>query len=91
MAGIKHPPRKKEREIIASYKNIPLPDLRAVIERIGNRYVAEYPIYDGKDRLMLGKGETISEERFGKLQKSNIKHMKIHHNEPEYYFQRRTP
>jgi hypothetical protein len=82
---------KKERQILASFKNVPLPNLREVIEKVGDRYRAEYPIYDQNgDKLLLARGKTISDDRMRQLELSNLRHLRTH-KEPKYYFQRKKP
>lgn len=92
MAGIKQPPKKRERVILASYRNIPLSNLRDVMQRESNNlYKAEYPIYDQDgDKLLLDRGKTVSEKRFRQLELTNWRHIKMH-KEPRYYFQRKKP
>lgn len=90
MAGNKTKP-KKELQIVESFRNIPLPDLRAVMQReSNNRYKAQYPLFDEQgDKLLLNKGNTITDDRFRQLELLNLKNMKMH-NVPRYYFQRKT-
>jgi hypothetical protein len=86
---VEYKPRKRS-AILASYKNISLPDLRAVIERNGDKYTAEYPIFDKtRDVLLLNRGQSISEDRLRQMELSNLRYQKTH-KESKYYFQRKT-
>jgi len=90
MAGTKEKP-KKEIGIIEGYRNVSITNLRDVLQRErGNRYEAEYPIFDSDGhRLLLDKGKTISDERFRQLELANWRNIKMH-KQPRYYFQRKS-
>lgn len=82
---------KREQKILTSFKNVDLNNLRDVIERDGDRYTAEYPIYDkAGDRLLLNKGKSISEDRLRQMELSNLRYQRTH-KKSKYYFQRRIP
>jgi hypothetical protein len=93
MAGInKEPGKKKERKILAAFRNVPLPNLRtAMIQEGSDRYRALYPVFDEQgDRLLLDEKQVLSEDRLRQLELLNQKHMKAYNKEPRYYFQKKA-
>jgi hypothetical protein len=62
--------KPKEPEFTTTFKTKTITNLHDVMRKVGSSYKAEAPIYERKtDRLLLNKGNSISEERFEDLKR----------------------
>lgn len=62
--------KPRERVIKTAFKNQDLTNLRGVMKRFGSRYQTGASIYSKEgDRLLIGQGKLITEERYEKMQR----------------------